>query len=309
LPLYSAHPPESFEAQMRYIHSRYRVISLNELRQQLVRPTSLEPAVAITFDDGYGDLFHYAFPVLQKYRIPATIFLAVGAIESGEVPWYDRVFALLQLLPGPSFEAELDVRRRFDLGFPAERLEVAQQIMRILRTLPDEQRSRCVVDLEKRITLPKELISGRMLTWDQIRTMHRSHVSFGSHTVSHRVMSRLTREEAERELRESKEIIEMRLGTPVDTFAFPFGQPADIGAVCHDMLAACGYRSAMTTVESVNAPGTSPYEIRRTQVCNEQSLPFFAWKLNKLFLQGVPRLTAPFLSSSSSDLGRKLVSS
>jgi peptidoglycan/xylan/chitin deacetylase (PgdA/CDA1 family) len=289
VPLYSALPPEAFEAQMRYLRSRYRVISLAETCDELVQPRSLEPSVAITFDDGYADLFHHAFPVLKKYGIPATVFLAVGAIESGDVPWYDRVFVALQILGGRRLELELDTPLRFVLGSPAERLEVAQQIVRRLRMLPDAQRLECCAEIEKRIALPAEALSGRMLSWSQVREMQRSGVAFGSHTVSHRVMSRLRPDEARHELLDSKRIIEEHLDSVVDTFAFPFGQPADIGPTVGSMLASCGYRCAATTVEGTNVPGTNPYELRRTQVCEERSLPFFAWKLNALFLKRASR--------------------
>lgn len=285
LPIYSALPPEIFEAQMHYLTHEYRIISVSELCDELINPRLTEPAVAITFDDGYGDLFHHAFPILKKYQIPATVFLAVQAIESNEVPWYDRIFAVLQLLPGTSLDMQLGAPRRFALGSPADRLQVADRIMRHLRSLPDKLRRDCVSDLEQRVRLPKESLSGRMLSWEQVRVMHRGGVSFGSHSLSHRVMGRLPPEELERELRESKEIIEKRMGAPVDTFAFPFGQPSDIGGVSSDFLSACGYRCAMTTVEGTNASGTSPYQIRRTQICNERSLPIFAWNLNTFFLR------------------------
>jgi len=289
LPIYSALPPETFETQMHYLRDRYQIISVSQLCDELINPTLTEPAVVVTFDDGYGDLFYHAFPILKRYHIPATVFLAVHAIESNEVPWYDRIFAVLQLLPGTSLDIQLGAPRRFALGSPADRLQVADQIMRELRSLPDKLRRNCVSDLEQRVHLPKEPLSGRMLSWDQVRTMHREGVSFGSHSLSHRVMGRLPLEEAERELRESKEIIEKRLGSAVDTFAFPFGQPSDIGGVSSDFLAACGYRCAMTTVEGTNASGTSPYQIRRTQICNEHSLPIFASSLNTFFLQEATR--------------------
>jgi peptidoglycan/xylan/chitin deacetylase (PgdA/CDA1 family) len=289
LPIYSALPPETFEAQMHYLSHRYRIISVAELCDELINPRLTEPAVVITFDDGYADLFYHAFPILKRYQIPATVFLAVHAIESNEVPWYDRIFAVLQLLPGTSLDIQLGAPRRFALGSPADRLQVADQIMRDLRSLPDKLRRNCVSDLEHRVHLPKESLSGRMLSWEQVRTMHREGVSFGSHSLSHRVMGRLPLEEMEHELRESKEIIEKRLGTAVDTFAFPFGQPSDIGGVSSDFLAACGYRCAMTTVEGINASGISPYQIRRTQICNERSLPIFAWKLSTFFLHEATR--------------------
>ena len=288
LPIYSALPPEIFGAQMHYLRHRYRIISVSELCDELINPRLTEPAVVLTFDDGYGDLFHHAFPILKKYQIPATVFLAVQAIENNEVPWYDRIFAVLQLLPGTSLDIQLGARRRFALGSPADRLQVADQIIRDLRSLPDKLRRDRVSDLEQRVHLPKELLSGRMLSWEQVRVMHREGVSFGSHSLSHPVMGRLPPEEVKRELRESREIIEKRMGAPVDSFAFPFGQPSDIGGVSSDFLSACGYRCAMTTVEGTNAFGMSPYQIRRTQICNERSLPIFAWNLNTFFLRRAP---------------------
>jgi len=292
IPLYSALPPGVFAAQMRHLRKNYRILSLAELCDELVHPRSVEPGVAITFDDGYADLFHCAFSVLREYRIPATIFLAVGAVESGSAPWYDKIFAALQVLPGPALELDLGAPVRFTLGSPVERLEVAQEIVRRLRKLTDKQRQGCCDHLERTAALPPEVFSGCMLSWEQIRAMHRAGVAFGSHTVSHRVMSRLQPADVRHELRESKRIIEERLGASIDTLAFPFGQPADMALPTGIALVDFGYRCACTTVEGTNGPGANPYELRRTQVCEERSLSFFAWKLNALFLQGNPRRTA-----------------
>lgn len=289
LPLYSALPPEVFEEQMGYLKKRYRMLSVADLCDELIQPRSKEPALAVTFDDGYGDLVQYAFPILQKYQIPATIFLAVEAIESGEVPWYDRIFAILQIVSGETLEIELDVPRQFRLGSPAARLEAAQKIMQLLRTLPEAQRQRCRAELESRAILPSSVLSGRMLTWDQVRAMDRAGISFGSHTMSHRVVGRLRPEEARHELLESRRIIEERLGHSIDTFAFPFGQPSDIGLVTESTMKECGYRCAMTTVEGVNDSRSNPYRLSRTQIGDEQFLPLFALKLNKLFLSGARR--------------------
>ena len=50
-----------------------------------------EKAVVITFDDGYKDNYLYAYPILKKHRIPATIFLATGHIDTGKLFWWDKV--------------------------------------------------------------------------------------------------------------------------------------------------------------------------------------------------------------------------
>ena len=51
--------------------------------------------MCITFDDGYRDNLTVAAPILEKYRLPATLFLATGYVERGETQWSDTLHWLL----------------------------------------------------------------------------------------------------------------------------------------------------------------------------------------------------------------------
>ena len=74
--------PESFDRQMAILAQRWKPISLPAVIESLRGGKPLpERAVAVTFDDGTTDNFRYAFPILRKHRIPATIFLITGQIE------------------------------------------------------------------------------------------------------------------------------------------------------------------------------------------------------------------------------------
>lgn len=75
---------ESFERQVAYLASEgYAGLNLNQV---IAEPQSLPEKVAvITFDDGYYNNFSQAFPCLAKYNFSATIFLAAGLIEDGEI--------------------------------------------------------------------------------------------------------------------------------------------------------------------------------------------------------------------------------
>jgi peptidoglycan/xylan/chitin deacetylase (PgdA/CDA1 family) len=78
-------PVELFDWQMRYLRERYRVISLDQavaIAEESRAPR--EETVAITFDDGYEDIHRNAFPILRKYALPATIYLATAYIENGQ---------------------------------------------------------------------------------------------------------------------------------------------------------------------------------------------------------------------------------
>jgi peptidoglycan/xylan/chitin deacetylase (PgdA/CDA1 family) len=71
-------PPETFRSQMRSLFERgIEVVPL----ETLVTAGDTEihgPAAALTFDDGFDDFYHEAFPVLSQYRFPATVFLVSG---------------------------------------------------------------------------------------------------------------------------------------------------------------------------------------------------------------------------------------
>lgn len=314
IPLFSELPPEVFEAQMRFLRRWYRVVSLDELCGEMESPTRNGQAVAVTFDDGYRDLQTCALPVLQRYQIPATVFLPVMSIETGEVPWYDRIFLALRVFPEDEMEIALDHHRRFRLTSNQTRLQAATEIIGYVRTLPDWRRKEYCESLEKRVTLPVDELRNRMLTWDQIRAMCRVGVSFGSHTMTHPVVSRLTEEQLESELCKSKRLLEERIGRPSQHFAFPFGKPEDCGKAAPRILTASGYRSAATTVEGTNSPGDNLYELRRTQIGNERSVPMFAFKLNQLFLSAAVDdpasalpASSPFVRMASSDIGQRQV--
>jgi len=81
-------PKRRFRSQMLWLRlCRYSIISLSELVDCL-RSDRLPPerAVVVTFDDGYADNYHIAFPILRKLRIPATIFL-VSRVIGGRANW------------------------------------------------------------------------------------------------------------------------------------------------------------------------------------------------------------------------------
>jgi len=305
VPLFSGLEPRIFEAQMQFIKRRYRIISLDQLCDEMERPTAEGLAIAVTFDDGYRDLYTYALPILQKHRIPATIFLPVTSIETGEVPWYDRVFLALKVLPQDHFDIVLDRPRSFPLISRETRLQAATTIIEHLRTLSEQSRRQYCESLEREVTLPREELCDRMLTWEQVRAMCRAGIGFGSHTMTHPAVSRLTEKQLESELRQSKQMLEERIGAPVRHFAFPFGKPADCGTAAQAVLAECGYRSAATTVEGICTPGDELFGLHRLQIGEERSLAMFAFKLNQQFLLAADGDSIPVSPAASSPRDRK----
>jgi peptidoglycan/xylan/chitin deacetylase (PgdA/CDA1 family) len=282
--------PRLFEGQMRYLKNHYRVLSLAEACRELESPASAAPAVVVTFDDGYRDLYLQAFPILQRYNIPATIYLIAGSIESGRPAWYDRIFLALKHAPGPNLEVDLgDAKsRRYVLDDDATRFRAALEIIIALRAMPDTARQELCAALETQIQLPPDRLANRMLDWDKIRLMQRAGMFFGCHTMTHAAVSRLDSPGREREIVDSKKLIESRIEVEIRDFAYPFGKPEDCGTEATQILSREGYRSAVTTCDGVNVYGADPFKLFRINAGDERSLAMFAARLNWAFLRAEP---------------------
>lgn len=284
VPLYCNLSAELFEAHMRYLRANYPLVSLAEICECLNSGAKGHIGVAVTFDDGYIGTYTEALPVLEQYAIPATIYLPAGCIESGELGWYDKIFLQLMHFKGEKLDVLLDRPRRFELKDTESRLRKAEEIISYLRTCPDLERQEICEYLEKVAAVPPHESNHRMMTWDHAREMQAAGLNFGCHTMTHRVVSRLSAQEVDYELGASKSLIEARLGCAVLDFAFPFGKRGDRG-LSKERIRAFGYRSAVTTESGANSQTSSPYELRRMLTGNDdESLASFVFRLNQLML-------------------------
>jgi peptidoglycan/xylan/chitin deacetylase (PgdA/CDA1 family) len=288
-PFYSNLDPAVFEAQIRFLRRAYRIVSLDEMCRELEAGGPQGQAVAITFDDGYRDLYSTAYPILRRYSVPATIYLTAGAIESGEISWYDRIFVAAMLSRSETLEIDGDPPRTFQLSSRESRLNAATEIVSIFRKYPNSDRIAACVALERKAGLSRAAaeLKDRMLTWEQAREMQDTGITFGAHTMNHPVVSQLAPAERDLELGASKRLLENRLQRSVDHFAFPFGSPADIDAESCALLPRYGYRSAVSTVWGLNTPETPRFLLRRMGG-DELSLSLFALRLAWLFLNQQP---------------------
>jgi peptidoglycan/xylan/chitin deacetylase (PgdA/CDA1 family) len=75
--------PAAFEAQMEYLAAEgYHPIRVSDLADHLLNGTLLPPKpIVLTFDDGYDDNYENAFPVLKKYKFPATFFVITQFVD------------------------------------------------------------------------------------------------------------------------------------------------------------------------------------------------------------------------------------
>jgi peptidoglycan/xylan/chitin deacetylase (PgdA/CDA1 family) len=106
---------------------------------------------------------------------------------------------------------------------------------------------------------PREIPRLPLLEWGQIQEMNRHGIQFGAHTKTHPDLRRLSTFDLEREVQDSKRVIEDRLGQAVDSFAYPYGHCDDrILAVVRERFAA-----ACSTELAFVQGGSNPWCLER----------------------------------------------
>lgn len=117
-----------------------------------------------------------------------------------------------------------------------------------------------------------------MLTWEEIREMRAKGITFGAHTLDHPHLTRISPEEARRQIAGAKKFLEEKLGCPVEHFSYPYG---GFNSRVAAIVAAAGYKTAVTSRQGVNYPGANPFTLKRIRVTGKYSLQRFAHELDR----------------------------
>jgi peptidoglycan/xylan/chitin deacetylase (PgdA/CDA1 family) len=273
-PFLGATPVSEFRAQIEYLAKNFPIVTLDQIaNRDFVQ--SHDYCVAITFDDGYRDNFLHALPVLTELGVPATIFLATGYIENGELPWYDQLGLAFKLTRQTRLALGEIGGPECSLGSQSDRLKGLEQCSRWLRSADESTRVKSQADLFRALRVPATLkLPNMMLNWDDIRRMSKQGIGFGAHTVTHPVTATLSKQRLEQEIGGSKRTIEAKLQLPVKHFAYPFGRPRDYSLQAKHVVQQLGFSSAVTTSWGFNSPHDDLFELKRCQPWEADPLIF-----------------------------------
>jgi peptidoglycan/xylan/chitin deacetylase (PgdA/CDA1 family) len=261
-------PVAAFRAQMAFVKRAYTVLPLDALVAAVVQGGKLPArALAVTFDDGYADNHRLGLPVLRALGIPATIYVATGAVENAAPFWVAaaRTLALQardDRLAVPGWEG-------IRLDTPASRETAARALTRALVPFAAEERAAWLgqaaaaagVDLERSLW-------GTMLDWTQIRELAAAGWTIGAHTITHSNVALIDAARAEAEIAGSRDVLSAAIGAPVSHFCYPNsgGQHTYFGPDVTAVLRKLGFRSATTSRPGSLRPGADPFLLPRLGV-------------------------------------------
>lgn len=282
-----------FDRHLRHLVRHCTVLPLARAVEMIAKREKLPAgATVVTFDDGYKDNCANAWPLLKKYHIPATIFLSVEAIEEQNALWFDIVTEAFRTTKKNTFSAGRE-RAALPLRTVNERLAAAGITVEAGKRLPPRDRRQFVRRVLEELEVREEKLplEQYMMDWGEITRMSRSGVAFGSHGMSHSILTNLSLPEREYEIGRSREIIQKRTGITVTAFAYPNGGSGDFSDNSRELLAGFGYATACTLVKGTNDCTIDRYALRRFCVTDGMgsgalgsfSAPLFAASLSGLY--------------------------
>jgi peptidoglycan/xylan/chitin deacetylase (PgdA/CDA1 family) len=284
--------PEHFAEQLDALRRHMDVVPLVELLRDDRRRTS-DRAVAVTFDDGYGDNLHAAWPLLRHFDVPWTLFLASGHLGSGRQFWWDQLArALLESLTlpmrlrlsiggrlrqwtlgpspdGPSCAPEVD-RRWLAWGQPdrSPRHTAFRELYEILQPMAAGARDEIIGEILAQAGADAAGPAGDWpLTPEEAAALASAGpVEIGAHTVSHPLLGSMPLHAQREEIEGSKRQLEDLLGRPIRLFAYPFGRPSDYTDETVALVRAARYDAACSNVGGPVGSGTDRFQLPRFQV-------------------------------------------
>ena len=237
--------PETLSSQIEWMLNIGKVVDYSQIMDFTI--SNDRPLFALTFDDGWMDNYTYGLPILKHFNVPATIFLATEAIDSGFIFWPQDIATKTQhLLSEGGVESvtaairnSLPEKRLSAWPGPSEIMQLVESWIEALKLVSDTEREQRISAFYRYLGLSKTPLSGFIMGWGELREMQKYNISFGSHTHRHTILKGGSQKLIEYELIKSRDLINEKLQTEVDSFCYPNGRYSGKEGV---ILARCGYR-------------------------------------------------------------------
>ncbi len=215
--------PEVFEQHVQFLANHRHVVSMDQLVEQLEQGEPLRPGtVAITFDDGYLDNLTVAAPILAKYNLPATIYLATDYTTSGENQWIDILYSAFR--SRTKHHLALPKIGTWQLTDRAQIRAAYRQIAVYLISQTYRERQRLITNISRQLaphTRPPRLT----MNWADVQQLQQQYpnITLGVHTASHLDLSTHP-EETDDEMARSIHQMEAATGDRPKHLAFPYNR-------------------------------------------------------------------------------------
>lgn len=254
---------KEFAEHLSYLQKNANVISLDTAVTAVKENAELpRNSVVITIDDGYRDAYEVAFPLLQDFKMNATLYVITNFLNRKIWLWTDLMRYLIRETKRSSFEVE-GVLIAGDVDTDEQMISLADGVNRKLKAVANERKWELLqfffdeagLEISDQPTRDYDAIS-----WSEAIEMDQNGVAVECHTVNHPILTNISTNELEKELSDSKKEIEQRLNKKCLHFCYPNGSFDDVVA---DAAKTAGFESAVTTNYGFVSESTDLFRLKR----------------------------------------------
>lgn len=232
-----------FEEQIKFLKNNFLMLSLNQLKSHISN-NSKDFAISITFDDGYLDNINLALPILEKYKVPAAIFVITRFLEQNDFMWW---YFLWENLNKQNFIYKNS--KKIYIKNHTDRVNLFGEISKEVINLNYNSQKTYLSNIfsEQLEFNYKDLI----FDFNQLKELSKNDlIEIGSHTLTHAKLTSLSEEQIVNELTQSKIILEEKINKSVDFLAYPYGSINEVNSRIIQLAKQAGYKMAFSTKRS-----------------------------------------------------------
>jgi peptidoglycan/xylan/chitin deacetylase (PgdA/CDA1 family) len=257
---------ESFERQLAIFSQYFNVLSVAEAVECISQGTLPPRSVCLTFDDGYMDNYSVALPLLKKYGMKGTFFVASGFLNGG-IMWNDRVAEIIRYSKLSQLTLDECNIQNASMQTEDEKVKLVKDIISKIKYLPMDERNKAVTIIED--IAGKLPVLEMMMRDEHVLALHNEGMEIGGHTENHPILANLQPQDMRQEIARNKETLERIIDASLKTFAYPNGKPGrDYSGESIDIVSELGYRSAVSTAWGFCDAKTDRFQLPRVSFMN-----------------------------------------
>jgi peptidoglycan/xylan/chitin deacetylase (PgdA/CDA1 family) len=213
---------------------RFEILPLGEMIGRIQgQGEPLRGAVAFTIDDGYFDVATVAMPVFAEFDSPATTFVTTGFMDGRLWQWWDKIDFIFRHTRRRELSLALrEESLHYSWHDDSSRQRAQEDFEQRCKLMEDEVKHASILALAHlaEVDLPDTTpIQYAPMSWDQLRRCEEQGMSFGPHSVTHPILSRVSADRSRWEITESWNRVRAEARSPVPAFAYPNGSAQDYG--------------------------------------------------------------------------------
>lgn len=272
--------PKDFDEQMEYLAANFNVISMETALESVIGTIALpKRAVLITFDDAYFDFPEFAWPILKKHRLPASVFVPTGfpAQPKGAF-WWDQLHAAVMQTDAKQLATSR--MGNLPLNDSKNRLLALRKLQKYVKTLVHQEAMDFVEEICRKLGNADDIQQSTM-DWEQLRILSKQGLTLGAHTRTHPLLTQIPLDEAREEICGSYQDLKTEVGETLPIFAYPNGSYND--DIKH-LLQEEGIVIAFAVLNKINnVISADPLALGRINITRKTSALLFKLRLYQWF--------------------------